>query len=60
MASVSMAPSSGLKNNDGTSICMDSLPDELNDMKIRDDKVSGYTESWIGSMVYFFISHFFK
>ena len=44
MASVSMAPSSELKNNDGTSICVDSLPDELNDMKIRDDKVSGYTE----------------
>ncbi|URD83401.1 hypothetical protein MUK42_18634 [Musa troglodytarum] len=38
MASVSVAPSSGLKNNDGTSICVDSLPDELNDMKIRDDK----------------------
>ncbi|RWW70729.1 hypothetical protein BHE74_00021586, partial [Ensete ventricosum] len=41
MASVSMPPSSGLKNNDGTSICVDSLPDELNDMKIRDDKVKG-------------------
>lgn len=36
----SMAPTSGLKNASGSSISVDKLPDEMNDMHIRDDKVS--------------------
>lgn len=40
MASASLAPPSGLKNASGSSISVDLLPDEMNDMKIRDDKVS--------------------
>lgn len=38
MASVSIVPASGLKNASGSSISVDKLPDEMNDMKIRDDK----------------------
>ncbi|KRX92439.1 Shaggy-related protein kinase NtK-1, partial [Trichinella patagoniensis] len=38
MASVSMAPSSGLKNASGDAFGIDRLPDEINDLKIRDDK----------------------
>ncbi|CAD5196885.1 unnamed protein product [Musa acuminata subsp. malaccensis] len=38
MASVNMVPSSGLKNTSGTSLGMDKLPQEMSDMKIRDDK----------------------
>ncbi|KAJ6807990.1 shaggy-related protein kinase alpha [Iris pallida] len=37
MASVSVVPSSGLKQQ-WSSTGMDRLPDEMNDMKIRDDK----------------------
>jgi len=40
MASVSVVPSSGLKNTNGNNIGMDKLPEEMNDMKIRDDKVT--------------------
>lgn len=38
MGSVSMA-ASGLKVASASSISVDRLPDELNDMKIRDNKV---------------------
>ncbi|THU67276.1 hypothetical protein C4D60_Mb05t22960 [Musa balbisiana] len=38
MASVSMVPSSGLKNTSGTSVCVDKLPEEMSDMRIREDK----------------------
>ncbi|THU56559.1 hypothetical protein C4D60_Mb11t18500 [Musa balbisiana] len=38
MASVNMVPSSGLKNTSSTSLGMDKLPQEMSDMKIRDDK----------------------
>ncbi|XP_042390961.1 shaggy-related protein kinase alpha-like isoform X2 [Zingiber officinale] len=34
----SMAPTSGQKHASGSSISMDNLPDEMNDMHIRDDK----------------------
>lgn len=39
MASVSVAPASGLRELSGNSAGVDRLPDEMNDMKIRDDKV---------------------
>ncbi|XP_039135901.1 shaggy-related protein kinase alpha-like [Dioscorea cayenensis subsp. rotundata] len=38
MASVSMVPSSGFKNTGGSSVGVDRLPGEMNDMRIRDDK----------------------
>ncbi|URE07873.1 hypothetical protein MUK42_20168 [Musa troglodytarum] len=38
MASVSMVPSSGLKNTSGTSVGVDKLPEEMSDMRIREDK----------------------
>lgn len=39
MASVSVAPTSGLRDPTGNTGGLDRLPDEMNDMKIRDDKV---------------------
>ncbi|KAI6674507.1 hypothetical protein NL676_002413 [Syzygium grande] len=38
MASVSMAPVSGLRDPAGNAVAFDRLPDEMNDMKIRDEK----------------------
>ncbi|XP_004288335.1 PREDICTED: glycogen synthase kinase-3 homolog MsK-3-like [Fragaria vesca subsp. vesca] len=38
MASVSVAPASGLRDRSGNTVALDSLPNEMNDMKIRDDK----------------------
>ncbi|KAL2254210.1 shaggy-related protein kinase NtK-1 isoform X1 [Sesamum indicum] len=38
MASVGTAPSSGLRESSSHAVGMDSLPDEMNDMKIRDEK----------------------
>ncbi|KAK1318809.1 Shaggy-related protein kinase alpha [Acorus calamus] len=38
MATVSIAPSSGLRNHGGNNISVDKLPEEMGDMKIRDDK----------------------
>ncbi|XP_020592250.1 shaggy-related protein kinase NtK-1-like [Phalaenopsis equestris] len=38
MASVSVAPLSGMKNASSNTFGMDRLPDEINDLKIRDDK----------------------
>lgn len=37
MASVGVAPASGLRDSHMTGV--DRLPEEMNDMKIRDDKV---------------------
>lgn len=39
MASISVVPSMGLRNTSGTIGAVDRLPDEMKDMKIRDDKV---------------------
>lgn len=39
MASVGVAPTSGLKDVTGTSIDVDRLLDEMNEMKIKDEKV---------------------
>ena len=39
MASVSIALASGLRAPNGNTVGVDRLPDEMNDMKIRDDKV---------------------
>ncbi|KAL6223376.1 hypothetical protein ACLB2K_006763 [Fragaria x ananassa] len=38
MASVSVAPASGLRDRIGNTVALDSLPNDMNDMKIRDDK----------------------
>ncbi|PKA52699.1 Shaggy-related protein kinase gamma [Apostasia shenzhenica] len=38
MASVSMMPSSGFKYSTENSVSMDKLPEEMSDMRIRDDK----------------------
>jgi hypothetical protein len=40
MASVGVAPTSGLREPSGHTVGVDRLPEEMNDMKIRDDKVS--------------------
>ena len=39
MASVGIAPTSGLREPSGHNAGVDRLPEEMNDMKIRDDKV---------------------
>lgn len=39
MASVRVAPSAGLRDPNGNAVAVDKLPEEMNDMKIRDDKV---------------------
>lgn len=39
MASVTMGPPTVLKNAGGESIPVEGLPDVMNDMKIRDEKV---------------------
>jgi hypothetical protein len=39
MASVSVVPATGLRDRSGNSAGVDKLPDEMNDMKIKDDKV---------------------
>lgn len=42
MASVSVVPASGLiRDTSGSTVAVDRLPDEMNDMKIKDDKVKG-------------------
>lgn len=42
MASVSVVPASGLvREPSGNAAGVDRLPDEMNDMKIRDEKVIG-------------------
>ena len=43
MASVSVAPTSGIRDPSGNTAGVDKLPDEMNDMKIRDDKVSNFS-----------------
>lgn len=41
MASVSMAPTTSIKNpGGGSSIAIERLPEEMNEMKIRDEKVN--------------------
>ena len=39
MASVGVAPTSGLRESSAHVVGVDRLPEEMNDMKIRDDKV---------------------
>ena len=45
MASVSVVPASGLREPSGNAVGVDNLPNEMNDMKIRDDKVNHVTSS---------------
>ena len=42
MASVSVAPNAGVREPSGNNVAVDRLPEEMNDMKIRDDKVDFY------------------
>lgn len=42
MASLSVVPTSGLREPSGNSAGVDRLPEEMNDMKIRDDKVGDW------------------
>lgn len=39
MTSVSVVPDSVIRDHGGSTIGVDRLPDEMNDMRIRDDKV---------------------
>lgn len=39
MASVGVAPTSCVRESSGHTVGVDKLPEEMNDMKIRDDKV---------------------
>ena len=39
MTSVGLIPASGLREPSANTAAMDKLPQEMNDMKIRDDKV---------------------
>lgn len=39
MASVGVPPASGLRDTSGHALGTDRLPEEMNDMKIRDEKV---------------------
>ena len=41
MASMSVVPAAGVRDNNGNMIAVERLPEEMNDMKIRDDKVDG-------------------
>lgn len=47
MASASAVTASGMKSASGTSVGVDRLPDEMNDMKIRDDKVDRHAFSFV-------------
>ncbi|XLU18752.1 hypothetical protein S245_054818, partial [Arachis hypogaea] len=38
MASAGVVPASGVKDMNGSSVAVERLPDEMNDMKIRDDR----------------------
>lgn len=40
MASVSVVPASGLRGPGGNTVGINNLPSEMNDMKIRDEKVN--------------------
>ena len=52
MASVGVAPASGMREPSNHNVGVDRLPEEMNDMKIRDDKV----RSWFGiSLSYYFL-----
>lgn len=51
MASVGVAPTSCVRESSGHTVGVDKLPEEMNDMKIRDDKV-------YMSLVNFFALHF--
>lgn len=39
MASAGVAPASGLRDVNASSVAVDRLPDEMNGMKIRDERV---------------------
>ena len=39
MASLGVAPASGLRDAGGSTLAVDNLPDEMNNMRIRDEKV---------------------
>lgn len=53
-----MVPSSGLKNTSGTSLGMDKLPQEMSDMKIRDDKVDDQHLLWLRHVMSFLYGNY--
>jgi hypothetical protein len=42
MASGGVAPASGFIDKNASSVGVEKLPEEMNDMKIRDDKVNNF------------------
>lgn len=42
MTSVSVVPASAIPDHGGSTIGVERLPDEMNDMKLRDDKVPAF------------------
>lgn len=42
MASGGVAPASGFIDKNASSVAVEKLPEEMNDMKIRDDKVNNF------------------
>lgn len=53
MASVGLPPTSSCREPNGHFVGADTLPDEMNDMKIRDDKVHIYLQ--LSNSVFIFI-----
>ena len=52
MASVGVSPASSMREPSNHNVGVGRLPEEMNDMKIRDDKV----RSWFGiSLSYYFL-----
>lgn len=58
MASVGLAPTSGLRESSGHNAGVDRLPEEMNDMRIRDDKVCILKSIDFLFFVFFFIRSF--
>ena len=55
MASVGVAPTSCLRESSGHTAGVDRLPEEMNDMKIRDDKVYVSLDNFFCLLILFFI-----
>jgi len=54
MASGGVAPASGFIDKNASSVGVEKLPEEMNDMKIRDDKVTIFFVYFFLLCVYFF------
>lgn len=58
MASVSVVAASGLRDPKGHTVGVDRLPEEMNYMKIRDDKVNDTYFFWL--LPFYHVLFFFK